>query len=135
MRQTDIEPQLDVGWNKYDHQDILAQFNFELATAQGVKTYASRQNNPHKALKQVSGQTFSRWISNDYNEDYLESWPDYQIRIQKALANLINNLDEQKHVAVFSSGDTIALLSQAILGVPAKKFNGTKLDLSKLWCH
>jgi broad specificity phosphatase PhoE len=115
-----IKQDVDAAWNEYDHQDILAQFNSELATAQGVKAYVSRQDNPHKALEQVIAQAFSRWISSDYNEDYAESWPDYQARIQKALANLINGLDGQKHVAVFSSGGPIALLSQAILGVPAK---------------
>lgn len=128
MGQTDIEPQIDAGWNEYDHQDILAQFNSELATAQGVKAYVSRQdnphnsphNNPHKVLEKVIGQAFSRWIDSQHNDDYIESWPDYQARIQAALANLISGLDGQKHVAVFSSGGPIALLSQSILGVPAE---------------
>jgi broad specificity phosphatase PhoE len=120
MGQTDIEPQLDAGWNEYDHQDILAQFDSELATAKGVKSYVSRQDNPHKALEKIIAQAFRRWISSEHNSDYLESWPDYQARIQKALANLVNDLDDQKHVAVFSSGGPIALLSQAILGVPAE---------------
>lgn len=120
MGQSNIEPQLDAAWNEYDHQDILAKFNSELATAQGVKAYVSRQDNPHKALENVIAQAFSRWIGSQHNADYLESWPDYQTRINQALASLINGLEGQKHVAVFSSGGPIALLSQAILGVPAE---------------
>jgi broad specificity phosphatase PhoE len=120
MGQTDITPQLDAGWNEYDHQDILAQFDPQLATAQGVKAYMSRQQNPHKALEQVIGQAFKRWIGSQHNSDYIESWPDYQARIQTALAHLISELDGEKRVAVFSSGGPIALLSQAILGVPAE---------------
>jgi len=120
MDQTDIEPQLDAAWNEYDHQDILAQFDSELATAQGVKTYVSSHENPHKALEQVIAQAFKRWIGSQHNADYLESWPDYQARIQQALANLTSGLDGEKHVAVFSSGGPIALLSQAILSVPAE---------------
>jgi broad specificity phosphatase PhoE len=119
MGQTDIEPQIDAAWNEYDHQDILAQFDSELATAQGVKAYVSRQENPHKALQKVISQAFSRWISSQHNDDYIESWPDYQHRIQTALTNLISGLNGEKRVAVFSSGGPIALLSQAILGVPA----------------
>ena len=118
MQQNNIQPQLDAAWNEYDHQDILAQFDSELTTAQGVKTYMSRQDNPHKALEQVIGQAFSRWIGSQHNDDYIESWPDYQARIQAALANLVSSIDGQKRVAVFSSGGPIALLSQAILGVP-----------------
>jgi broad specificity phosphatase PhoE len=120
MGQTDIEPQVDAAWNEYDHQDILAQFNSELATAQGVKAYMSKQDNPHKALQKVITQAFSRWIGSQHNDDYIEPWPDYQHRIQTALANLISGLDGEKRVAVFSSGGPIALLSQAILGVPAE---------------
>lgn len=120
MGQKDDEQQLDARWNEYDHQDILAQFDSELATAQGVKDYVSRQDNPHKALEKVITQAFSRWISSQHNNDYIESWPDYQARIQAALAGLISHLDGQKAVAVFSSGGPIALLSQALLSVPAE---------------
>jgi broad specificity phosphatase PhoE len=120
MGQKDIEQYLDARWNEYEHQDILAQFNSQFATAQGVKTYVRQQDNPHKALEQIIGQAFNRWISSQHNEDYTESWPTYQARIQAALANLISGLDGQKNVAVFSSGGPIALLAQAILGVPAE---------------
>jgi broad specificity phosphatase PhoE len=120
MGQKHIEPQLDAGWNEYDHQDILAQFDSQLATAQGVKSYVSQQHNPHKVLEHVIGQAFNRWISSQHNDDYVESWPAYQARIQKALANLISGIDGEKHVAIFSSGGPIALLSQAMLGVPAE---------------
>jgi broad specificity phosphatase PhoE len=119
MGQKDIELQVNAGWNEYDHQDILAQFNPELATPQGVRTYMREQDNPHKALEQVIGQAFKRWIGSQHNADYIESWPDYQARIQTALSHLISELDGEKRVAVFSSGGPIALLSQAILGVPA----------------
>lgn len=118
MGQNDIAAQLDDNWNEYHHQDILAQFDSELATAQGVKDYVSRHDNPHKALEKVIGQAFSRWIGSQHNADYIESWPTYQSRIQSALAALISGLDGQKQVAVFSSGGPIALLSQALLGVP-----------------
>jgi broad specificity phosphatase PhoE len=120
MGQKHMEPQVDAAWNEYDHQDILSQFDSELATPQGVKTYMSRQDNPHKALKQVIGQAFNRWIGSQHNDDYFESWPAYQARIKTALANLVSDLDGQKRIAVFSSGGPIALLSQAILGVPAE---------------
>jgi broad specificity phosphatase PhoE len=129
MGQSNIEAQLDAAWNEYDHQDILAQFNSELATAQGVKAYVSRQDNPHKALEQVIAQAFSRWIGSQHNADYLESWPDYQTRIQQALANLMSSLDGEKHVAVFSSGGPIALLSQSILGVPAENLMALNWNL------
>jgi broad specificity phosphatase PhoE len=120
MEQDDIQHQIDAGWNEYDHQDILAQLDPELATAAGVKAYVSRQENPHKALEQVINKAFSRWIGSQYNNDYVESWPEYQARIQEALASLVREVEGAKRVAVFSSGGPIALLSQAILGVPAE---------------
>lgn len=120
MGQNNIEPQTNAGWNEYDHQDILAQLNPELATAAGVKAYLSKHDNPHNVLEQIIGQAFSRWIGSQHNDDYVESWPEYQSRIQTALADLIDDMQGAKRIAVFSSGGPIALLSQAILGVPAE---------------
>lgn len=120
MEQGDIQHQVDAGWNEYDHQDILAQLDPELATAAGVKAYVSRQETPHKALEQMINKAFSRWIGSQHNNDYTESWPEYQTRIKAGLANLVNGMEGAKRVAVFSSGGPIALLSQAILGVPAE---------------
>ena len=128
MCQKGGEPLIDARWNEYDHQDILAQFDPELATAKGVKDYVSRQDNPHKALEGVINKSFSRWIGSQHNTDYLESWPNYQSRIQAALTDLVNTLEDKKNVAVFSSGGPIALLSQSILGCSSRKLNGTELD-------
>lgn len=116
-----IQQHSEPAWNEYDHQDILAQFNPEFATPAGVKAYMSKQENPSKALQQVVTQAFERWIGSQHNQDYIESWPTYQARIKGALDNLVNNLQGEKNVLVFSSGGPIALLSQAILGVPAKE--------------
>jgi broad specificity phosphatase PhoE len=120
MNQEGVTPEVNAGWNEYDHQDILAQLNPELATAQGVKAFVSEQDNPKKALEKVIGQAFTRWISSRHNDDYSESWPHYQSRIQQALTDLTNNLAGEKQVAVFSSGGPIALLSQALLAAPAQ---------------
>jgi broad specificity phosphatase PhoE len=120
MGQKDTKHYVDSGWNEYDHQDILAQFDPQLATAAGVKNYVRQQKSPHKALEQIITLAFARWIASQHNHDYLESWPDYQNRITCALSKVSDNLEDAKSVAVFSSGGPIALLSQAILGVPAE---------------
>lgn len=116
------EPRLqqDRRWDEYDHQDILSQFDSAFSTAQGVKAFVTSQNNPQQALEALLNQAFSRWIGGLHNQDYVESWPDYHSRIQSALAELVKNLNGEKRVAVFSSGGPIALISQALLGVPAE---------------
>ncbi|MFT4940678.1 MAG: broad specificity phosphatase PhoE [Paraglaciecola sp.] len=113
--------EIDADWNEYDHQDILSQLNSEFATAAGVKAYVAAQDNPHKALENLVSEAFKRWIDSQHDEEYVEAWQDYQRRIQGALAKLVANLQGAKKVAVFTSGGPIALLSQHILGVPAKK--------------
>jgi broad specificity phosphatase PhoE len=112
---------IDARWNEYDHQDILAQFDPQCANAQGVKSWVMAQSNPQTALEALILKAFSRWIDSQHDGDYLESWTAYQQRIHIALAELIAQHKNAKHIAVFTSGGPIALLCQHLLGVRAKQ--------------
>lgn len=110
---------VNLNWNEYDHQDILAQLDPDFATPNGVKRYLSQQEKPNQALQSLVDKAFSRWISDDFAEQYTESWSAYQKRIQQALQSTVAQAQGAKHIAVFSSGGPIALLSQMLLKVPA----------------
>lgn len=116
-----LAPKVDAGWNEYDHQDILYQFDKRLSTAGAIQSYISEQSNPKAAFKQIFDQAVERWIGSEHDDEYVESWSNYQERVHRALARIISGASGAKRVAVFSSGGPIALLSQALLAVPEHK--------------
>ncbi|AEE21667.1 MAG: histidine phosphatase family protein [Paraglaciecola chathamensis] len=124
---------VDANWNEYDHQDILAQLNPAFATPAGVKQHLMQHKNPNMALQNVIEEAFSRWMSNDFAQQYTESWKAYQNRIELAIQNVIDHNEDAKHIAVFSSGGPIAVLSQTLLNIPASnlmKVNWTLVNAS-----
>jgi broad specificity phosphatase PhoE len=110
---------VDANWNEYDHQDILAQLNPDFATPGGVKQHLMQHKNPNLVLQYLIEEAFSRWMSNNFTQQYTESWMSFQSRIELALKNVIAHNDGVKHIAVFSSGGPISVLSQTLLNIPA----------------
>jgi broad specificity phosphatase PhoE len=116
-----LAPKVDAAWNEYDHQDILRQFDERFITAGAIQSYISEQTNPKAAFKQLFDQAVERWMSGHHDHEYDESWSAYRERIHGALQALSGKVQGSEKVAVFSSGGPIALLSQALLGVPVQK--------------
>ena len=112
-----IETQINVGWNEYDHADILAQLRPELATAQSTTAFIAQQKNPKQVFEKVFNQAIDRWVDGHY-DDYIETWLNYKMRVKAALQVVIEENANAKHIAVFTSGGPISLLSQSLLGVP-----------------
>lgn len=117
----DINPSFNSCWNEYDHQDILAQYKPELATADGVKNFIAAQENPKQVFESVFNGAVDRWISGQYDADYVESWDNFKARVQGAIGDIVQQNKNAKHIAVFTSGGPISLLSQYYLGVPEDK--------------
>lgn len=108
------------GWNEYDHQDILAQLSPEFATAEGIQSFVKQQLNPKVAFEKLFNDAMDRWMCGDHDKDYVESWDNYQIRIKLALQLLVDEHKQAKKIAVFTSGGPISVVTQSLLGVPAK---------------
>lgn len=112
---------VDAGWNEYDHHDILAQMGPEFADAPSIERWVRSQDNPKAAFEKLFNDAMNRWMSGTYDNQYVESWDDYQQRIKKALQQVISQANGATKIAVFSSGGPISVVSQALLGVDPKK--------------
>ena len=117
----DANPSINTGWNEYDHQNILAQYKPELATAQGVKDFIAAQENPQQVFENVFNGAVDRWIGGQHDADYVESWDKFKARVQGAFDDIVQQYKQSKTIAVFTSGGSISLLSQYYLGVPEDK--------------
>ncbi|RBP49121.1 histidine phosphatase family protein [Arenicella xantha] len=114
-----VDTEFDAGWNEYDHQDILAQFRPEFATAAGMTEFIRQQPNPKQAFEQDFNAAMNRWIAGEH-DDYVESWHDYRARVQQALARTVERHAASTRTLVFTSGGPISLVSQQLLGVPSE---------------
>ena len=120
MGQHDVELQVNDGWNEYDHENILACFDQDFATPQGIETFVRQQKNPQKAFETLFNEAMNRWMNALHNSDYTETWQHFQDRVRNALTQAIESR-EGKRIAVFTSGGPITLLSQYLLGVDATR--------------
>ncbi len=111
----------DSNWNEYDFRDILTQLRPEFATAKGTTDYIRSQSDPKAAFEHAFNSAVDRWVSGDYDADYIESWSTFSSRIHEAFKATIANNKGKKNIAVFTSGGPISVVSQHLLGVAENK--------------
>lgn len=115
LRFDDQLVQPDAGWNEYDHQNILAQFDPRLDTAEGTQAFVREQENPAQAFEEVFNGAVEKWIASTVGEGYRETWTDFTGRIERAFRGVIERNPGANRIAVFTSGGPISLLSLALL--------------------
>ena len=116
-----INAVFDANWNEYDFRDILTQLRPEFSTAKGTTDYIRSQADPKAAFEQSFNDAVDRWVSGNYDTDYIESWSTFSARIHQAFKATIANSEGNKNIAVFTSGGPISVVSQHLLGVAESK--------------
>jgi broad specificity phosphatase PhoE len=119
------------GFNEFDHVDILQKYNVQWQNFAQMSQEINQQNQPNKALQKEFYQALHRWISGDKDDEYKESWPQFQARCIRALQNIIeqelarkrefsavvSGTKKSKDILVFTSGGTISVIIQHILNL------------------
>ena len=72
---------------------------------------------PKARLAELFNDAMIRWHSGQHDEDYLESWPQFNLRAQQALQKLMAHAEQQqaKNVLIFTSGGVIAAITAGLL--------------------
>lgn len=114
----------DTAWNEFDHQQIFALYNARFANPELVKQDMSNAENPTEFMTEIFNAAMKRWIDAQYDNQYTESWIEFNQRVERALVNLAQQLNQYtpKHAVVFSSGGVISLVIAKLLGLD---FEGT----------
>lgn len=108
-------------FNEFNHQDVFIKSNPTFTTQAAIAEEIAKSAVPKLRLGELFDQAMQRWHSGDYDEDYLESWPQFNERAQQALAQIKNrvaqasHLDDDSTVIVFTSGGVIAAISAHLL--------------------
>ncbi|MGE6244907.1 histidine phosphatase family protein [Psychrobacter proteolyticus] len=111
-----ILPQFD----EFNHKDVF----IKSATASGnladITAEIAKAESPATRLAELFDQSMQRWHAGDNDQDYLESWPQFNDRAQQALEQVRTkvssmSLDQDSTVLVFTSGGIIAAITAQLL--------------------
>ncbi len=108
-------------FNEFNHEDVFIKSNPNLATQAQIAAQLAHENKPISKLGELFGLAMQRWHTGDYDDEYLESWPQFSRRALNALEVLqaqianIEHLNEDSTVIVFTSGGVIAAITSYLL--------------------
>lgn len=107
--------------NEFNHQDVLTKSNPAFASQSSIAMEISKAEVPKLRLAELFDQAMKRWHGGEYDNDYLESWTQFDVRAQRALAQIssqalaLNVSGEDTTVIAFTSGGVIAAITAQLL--------------------
>jgi broad specificity phosphatase PhoE len=96
-----VTPELDEGWNEFDHVAVVAQ---------GVDRRAV--GNDRRAFQRVFEEATARWSGGRHDDEYAESWPAFLGRANDALDRAFAR---EGVTVVVSSGGPIAAVAATLI--------------------
>lgn len=118
---------LHSGFNEFDHVDLLTCYDARWKNFAPIAATIGRQPDSNKTFQKEFARAIDRWASGGHDSDYKESWSRFQNRCISALLDVVNqelttkkaeNVARQsKDICIFTSGGTISVIVQHILGL------------------
>lgn len=115
--------QTESDWNEFDHQHVFAQYEPRFNQPELLKQDVDLMANPRAYLAKIFDGAIDRWIGEQYDHEYHETWLGFQSRVQSALHGLCQHIDatQSRQAVVFSSGGVISVAVGQVLGLNAKQ--------------
>lgn len=118
------DPLIIEGLNEFNHEDVLMKSNPKFATQIGILTEIAKAPVPKVRLAELFYEAMQRWHSGDYDDEYEESWSQFNDRVQQALSQIITQFQCQTidstsnppTFLIFTSGGVIAAICAYLLG-------------------
>lgn len=109
---------IDDGFNEFDALGVLARYRPDMGRPGAMGAYLSKYENPALEFKKLYAGAVRRWVDNQDDNGYRESWPDYKKRTIGAIKRIIENVSNDQNVIVFTSGGTISTICQELRPIP-----------------
>jgi len=111
-----ILPQFD----EFNHKDVFVKSAETSGNRSDISAEIAKAESPATRLAELFDQAMQRWHGGDNDQDYLESWPQFNNRAQQALEQVrikvaSMSLDRDSTVLVFTSGGVIAAITAQLL--------------------
>jgi hypothetical protein len=106
----DAAIQTESAWNEFDHQHVFAQYEPRFNQPELLKQDVELMANPRAYLAKIFDGAIDRWIGEQYDHEYHETWLGFQSRVESAL-RLCQHIDatQPRQAVVFSSGGVISV--------------------------
>lgn len=118
-------------FNEFNHKDVFIKSNPAFSSPAAIATELAKSGKPKERLGELFHLAMQRWHAGDNDEDYIESWSQFNIRAQSALQELQHRVTQlnlsqdyssknypsktDRTVLVFTSGGVIAALTANLL--------------------
>ena len=99
-------------WNEYDHIEIIERFKPAYKRRWYMIADMTRKLNPKRDFMLMFEQAMQRWMSGEYDNDYTETWSQFQNKCNDGLNQLIEKVGEEETAVVFTSGGIISAITQ-----------------------
>lgn len=115
---TQHEVRIRGGFNEFDHQQMLECHKPIYSNRLLMMADLARTLNPKRAFQQVFEEAAARWVSGQYDHEYVESWPAFRARCVQAVQDVAFESGKSKTSLVFTSGGPITAICQHLLQIP-----------------
>jgi len=130
---------LHSGFNEFNHVELLTCYDPKWKSFADMAASLDQEPDVNKAFQKEFALALERWVSGKHDSDYNESWTHFKKRCVSALKDVIyqelaakSRLSNNKHaqnICIFTSGGTISVLIQHILGLSDQKTLGVNQQL------
>lgn len=110
--------QTDIGWDEYDHNDVLAAYDPRFAVQASLAALMQTEADPRAAFQHHFSRAVARWVSGEHDADYRETWTVFRARVSAALERLAASLQRSQTALVFTSGGAISVVVAQLLELP-----------------
>lgn len=111
------------GWNEFNHQQVFALYEPRFSEPELLRQDVAKEVNPRAYLAKIFEGAIDRWVSEEYDYEYEESWHAFQQRVDNAFDQLCQDLrvSKPRYAVVFSSGGVISVVAGKLLGLQPKQ--------------
>ena len=107
-------------FDEFNHKDVFIKSDSAFNSRAAIAAEIAKSDVPDTRLAELFDQAMQRWHGGDNDQDYIESWPQFNHRAQLALEQVRTkvaslNLDQDSTVLVFTSGGVIAAIAAQLL--------------------
>ena len=119
-------------FDEFNHKDVFVKSAGDMGSLADLSAKIVQSEISKAHLAEQFDQAMQRWHAGDNDQDYIESWPQFNERTQQALAQVRTkiasmSLDEDSTILVFTSGGVIAAITAQLL----KQGSQTAYQLNK----
>lgn len=129
----DIEPEIDVRWNEFDHEQVIIRQKPAYRSRGVMVADLTRKGDPRHQFQLFFDAALERWTSS-LHDDYAETWPAFSARVLAGLDALTADTGPAENVLVFTSGGPVSAVAADLFGLDSggwMKLNRTCANCSE----